>query len=376
LVLTDPVPIPGEHPVLTDGVVILRAPRPDDIDGQAERRRADGGTYSTREDAERWITFGITDAWKTGERLVFVVEHQGRYAGTVALQPDADGNARLHYGLSPWARGAGLMSRAVRLILDFGFTTCGFHVVHWWARVGNWPSRRVAWATGFRFTGVIPHLAVEAGERVDAWTGWIGPDDPRTPRHPWFEIPVLETPRLRLRAWRDDEVPRITTARTNQATAHFLPFIPQPFTAEDARFWLKDMAAQAADGRRINWCVADARTDEGLGNLTLFGIHYGEVRDAELGYWLHPDAQGRGIMAEAIQRAAAWYFTDFGGRRLFIRTAASNTAARRTAEKAGFQHTATDRAAFHVSTHVDDKVTYDLLSTDQIARNGSSPSAT
>ncbi|WP_350273883.1 GNAT family N-acetyltransferase [Kribbella sp. HUAS MG21] len=364
------MPIPAEHPVLTDGVVTLRAPRPDDVAGQAERQREDPRRGFDDEDARRWIIFGITEAWARRERLVFVVEYQGRYAGSVALEPNADGNARVHYGLSAWARGAGVMSRAVRLILGFGFETCGFHVILWWARVGNWPSRRVAWATGFRMGETIPDMAEEGGERVDAWTAWIGPNDPRKPRRPWFDQPVLETPRLRLRTWREDEVARITTARTNQATAHFLPFIPQPFTAEDARFWLKDMAEQAASGRRFNWCVADAGTDQGLGNLTLFGIHPDvEVRDAELGYWMHPEAQGRGVMSEAIRRVAEWYFAaddagGFGGRRLYIRTAASNTAARRTAEKAGFRHVGTDRAAFRLATHVDDKVTYDLLVTD------------
>jgi RimJ/RimL family protein N-acetyltransferase len=182
--------------------------------------------------------------------------------------------------------------------------------------------------------------------------------------------PVLETARLRLRRWRADEVERIAAARSNQATAHFLPFIPQPFTVEDARFWLKDMAEQASAGKRFNWCVADTGTDQGLGNLTLFGIHtHGGVRDAEIGYWMHPEAQGRGVMSEAIQAVARWYFAaqgdgGFGGRRLFIRTAATNTAARRTAEKAGFRHVGTERAAFQVATHVDDKVTYDLLVTD------------
>jgi RimJ/RimL family protein N-acetyltransferase len=357
------VPIPAEHPVLTDDVVTLRAPRPDDIQGQIERNRESG--YRNDEDARRWITFGITEAWARRERLMFVIEYQGRYAGSVALAPDHDGNARVHYGLSAWARGAGVMSRAVRLILEFGFATCGFHVIHWWARVGNWPSRRVAWATGFRLGETIPALAEEGGERVDAWTAWIGPDDERKPRRPWFEHPVLETARLRLRTWREDEIPRITTARTNQATAHFLPFIPQPFTAEDARFWLKDMAEQAAAGLRYNWCLADLETDLGLGNLTLFNLGYGEA--GELGYWAHPDAQGRGLMAEAIRRVADWFFSPdgYGGHRLLIRTAATNQAARRVAESAGFKHVGTEREAFPLATHLDARVTYDLLPTDR-----------
>lgn len=316
------------------------------------------------EDARRWIGYGITEAWTSGERLLFIVEYEGRYAGSAALKPDSDGNARLHYSLSAWARGAGVASRAVRLLLEFGFTTCGFHVVHWWARVGNWPSRRVAWATGFHLGETIPSMVKEGGRRVDAWTGWIGPQDPMTPRQPWFEHPALETPRLRLRTWREDEIARITTARTNQATAHFLPFIPQPFTAEDARFWLKDLDEQAAAGLRYNWCLADAATDLGLGNLTLFNLSYGQ--SGELGFWAHPDAQGRGLMAEAIRCVAEWFFSPEGrnGHRLLIRTAATNNPARRTAESAGFHHSGTEREAFPVSTHLDDRVSYDLLAKD------------
>lgn len=172
-----------------------------------------------------------------------------------------------------------------------------------------------------------------------------------------FEHPVLETSRLRLRLWRQDELDRICTARTNQATAHFLPFIPQPFTAGDARFWLKDMAEQAAAERRFNWCVADHETDQGLGNVTLFNLD----TDVELGYWLHPDAQGRGVMAEAIQQVAEWYFARFAGPRIVIRTAATNRAARRTAEKAGFRLVGIEPAAFPIATHVDDRAVYDLL---------------
>ena len=354
--------------MLTDGVVTLRAPRPDDVQGQLERHLEDPDRGFDEDDARRWIGYGITEAWKTGERLAFVIEYQGRYAGTASLQPDSDGNARVHYGLSRWARGAGVASRSVRLLLEFGFTTCGFHVIHWWARVGNWPSRRVAWATGFRLGEAIPALAEERGRRVDAWTGWIGPSDPRKPRGPWFEHPMLETPRLRLRTWREDEIPRITTARTNQVTAHFLPFIPQPFTAEDARFWLHELAEQAAVGRRYNWCVADGETDLGLGNLTLFNLRQGP--GGEIGFWLHPEAQGRGIMSEAIQRMARWYFAPerdggLGGHRLVIRTAATNRAARRVAEKLDFLLTGTERRAFPLGDGTnDDRVTYDRLATD------------
>jgi RimJ/RimL family protein N-acetyltransferase len=226
---------------------------------------------------------------------------------------------------------------------------------------------------------MIPGLVELAGRRTDAWTGWILPGDPRRPRQRWLEVPVLETSRIRLRTWRDDEVDRISSARTNQATAHFLPFIPQPFSEQDARWWLKDLAEQAAVGRRYNWCIADAATDLGLGNLTLFNL--GSDGDGEIGYWMHPDAQGRGVMTEALRCMTSWYFAapadgGFGGTRLVIRTAATNKAARKVAESAAFRHVGTEREAFRLASHADDRVTYDLLASDQIARSGDMPSST
>lgn len=362
------MPIPAETPVLTDGVVTLRAPRPEDLPAALKRYADDPASSYGEDDIRRWMTYGIAEAWATAKRLVFVIEHQGQYAGSVGLQPDPDGNASVHYGLSRWARGSGVAARAVRLVLEFGFAGCGFSVIHWRAAVGNWASRRVAWATGFRFGPTIPDLIEFDGRRHESWTAWIGPEDERKPRQPWFDNPVLETPRIRLRSWRDDEIDRITTARTNQATGHFLPFIPQPFTAEDARFWLKDLAEQAATGTRYNWCIADAESDLGLGNLTLFNLRDG--RDGELGFWAHPDAQGRGLMTEAIRRVATWYFAPeadggLGRHRLMIRTAATNQAARKVAAAAGFRQVATERSTFALGNHtLDDQVTYDRLAAD------------
>ncbi|WP_344152145.1 GNAT family N-acetyltransferase [Kribbella yunnanensis] len=169
----------------------------------------------------------------------------------------------------------------------------------------------------------------------------------------------MTTPRLQLRLWREDEVDRITTARTNQATAHVLPFIPQSFAAEDARFWLRDLADQRTAGTRYNWCVADAESNLGLGNLTLFRIENGT---AELGYWLHPDAQGRGIIVEALERVTRWFFDEYGGRQLLIKTASTNRAARRTAERAGFRLLRTEPDNYKLATGPDTLVIYERSS--------------
>jgi RimJ/RimL family protein N-acetyltransferase len=371
------VPEPIDVPVLTDDVVTLRALRRSDVpalveqcnDPESVRWTSVPVPYGDQQAIES-ISTKVPAGWENDTDLRFAIEYDGRFVGSISLRPDSDGNAEIAYGLSPAARGRGVAARAARLILDWGFGERGFGVVHWRANVGNWGSRRVAWAVGFHFGPMIPGLLEQRGERIDAWTGWIEAGDKRRPQTPWLENPVLETPKVRLRSWRDDELERISAARTNEATAHFLPFIHQPFDLDRARWLLSHVRTQASTGLRFNWCVADLETDLGLGNVTLFNVGDERVRDGELGYWGHPDAQGRGVISEAIRRIADWYFAPasqngFGGLKLVIRTAATNKASRRVAESAGFRHVGTERAAFPLGDNtLDDRVTYDRLSTD------------
>jgi RimJ/RimL family protein N-acetyltransferase len=66
---------------------------------------------------------------------------------------------------------------------------------------------------------------------------------------------------------------------------------------------------------------------------------------------VHPDARGKGVLTEALGMLVDCAFApaDKGGlglRRLSLSTAASNSASRYGAEKAGFTHIATHPAAF------------------------------
>ncbi|MFC0629125.1 GNAT family N-acetyltransferase [Kribbella deserti] len=372
---------PAQVPVLSDGVVTLRAPSPSDAAGVVAQCNDPVSIRWTgvpqpygEEQALAWLSTSIPAAWTAETGFVFAIDYDGRFAGSVELRPEGGGNAEIAFGLSGWARGSGVAKRAVRLLLDWGFTSRGYSVVHWRAYAGNWGSRRVAWATGFHFGATIPGMLEQRGARHDAWTGWIGPKDKREPQTPWFVNPVLETPRVRLRDWREDELDRMSEARTNDATAHFLPFIRQPFDLAASRWLLGHVRLQAAQGLRFNWCVADPDTDVAFGNVTLFRlsdpvppVEGNFPGEGELGYWGHPEGAGRGLMSAAVRRIAEWYFTPaaeggFGGKRLFIGTAASNQAARRVAEAAGFEHVGTERAAFPLGDGtVDDKVVYDLL---------------
>jgi RimJ/RimL family protein N-acetyltransferase len=70
------------------------------------------------------------------------------------------------------------MTRAVRLMLTWGFERAGLEVVYWRAQVGNWPSRRVATRCGFRMEGTVRGLLEQRGERRDGWIGSVRRGEP------------------------------------------------------------------------------------------------------------------------------------------------------------------------------------------------------
>ncbi len=219
---------PSCVPVLTDGVVTLRAHRRSDVDAIVEASNDPEMVRWTtvprpyrKADALRWLKV-IREGWENGGTQHWAIEwtpdgeDSPRYAGTVDLRPRAGRVAEIGFGLHPDARGEGLMSRAVRLAcshaFDEGLGEGPVERVHWSAVVGNFASWRVAWATGFVHHGTIPRMGgpaypTEDGrlEARDHWVASLAPRAPMVPQTPWLEVPVLEGEGIRLRPWREDD---------------------------------------------------------------------------------------------------------------------------------------------------------------------------
>lgn len=146
---------PDLVPTLDDGGVMLRAHRPTDADGALEQSRDPLSRQWTtvpleyhRGDAQRFVTQVMPGGWLEDSEWGFAVEALDdtgtpRYAGTVSLRNQGEGRAEVAYGSHPWARGRGVMERALRLLLDWGFSERRLETVVWWANRGNWASRRL-----------------------------------------------------------------------------------------------------------------------------------------------------------------------------------------------------------------------------------------
>src|SRR5439155_1154201 len=80
-----------------------------------------------------------------------------------------------------------------------------------------------------------------------------------------------------------------------------------PYTEESAQIFLARTLDQQASGRGLWWAVADPETDLVLANV---GFPRFGREEAELGYWTHPDARGRGVITRAARLAVRHAFVD------------------------------------------------------------------
>lgn len=367
---------PGAVPTLTDGDVTLRAHRPDDAAGSLEQCRDPLSRAWTTVpldytylDATDYVTRVMPGGWEDDSEWSFAVEAVDpsgtpRYAGTISLRNERVRRAEVAYGSHPWVRGHGVMERALRLLLTWGFEERGLETVIWWCNRGNWRSRRLAWRLGFSFEGAPRRWLPQRGELRDAWVGTLLATDPMHPGTRWYDAPRLGGEQVHLRPLASSDVPRIVEGCTDPVTARWLGQLPQPYRPEHAHEFLHDVAERHAAGTAVTWAVADPPTDDLVGVVNLFGIEPGAA--AEVGYWVHPDARGRGVGTEACRLAVRHGFVPeedggLGLRRIRAVAAEDNAASRRVLERAGLTHQGRERQLCRVSGGRADAAIYDCL---------------
>jgi RimJ/RimL family protein N-acetyltransferase len=179
----NPVQLPVAPELIARPDLVLRLPLVEDLDDiVAQCRDPEFQRWTTvpvpyQESDARNFLGRVADGWQANVAR-FVIEHQGRFSGTVDLRFDGLGGAEVGFGLAPWARGKGVMTRSLRLVLAWGFGLPGIDVVYWRAQVGNSASRRVAGRCGFRMEGTVRGLLEQRGERRDGWIGSLRRGEP------------------------------------------------------------------------------------------------------------------------------------------------------------------------------------------------------
>ncbi|WP_217144834.1 GNAT family N-acetyltransferase [Streptomyces sp. AC627_RSS907] len=111
-----------------------------------------------------------------------------------------------------------------------------------------------------------------------------------------------------------------------------------------ARESLRARAREAEEGVAASFRVTDEESGTTLGHIGVNEINR-PLRLARVGYWVLPEARGRGVATRALLLASRWAFTELGLHRLELGHALGHTASCRVAERCGYPSEGTLREA-------------------------------
>jgi ribosomal-protein-alanine N-acetyltransferase len=138
--------------------------------------------------------------------------------------------------------------------------------------------------------------------------------------------------RLRLRA--DSDTAAIVAACQDPEVPRWTR-VPDNYDQTSAAEWAAESERQQDAGEGVHLVIADAGTDEFLGSIGMHNMNRAEGR-VDIGYFLAPEARGRGVMTRAVRMLSEWVFASLPVERIEITIEPGNAASRAVAERAGY----------------------------------------
>jgi RimJ/RimL family protein N-acetyltransferase len=135
-----------------------------------------------------------------------------------------------------------------------------------------------------------------------------------------------------LRDWRTDDAPAVAKACRDPEIPRWIPFVPSPYTDEDARTYVRE-CIDSPENRRP-FAIVDADSGRLLGSIDM---SVNSMDTGHIGYWVAAEARGGGVCTSALRILARWALEELGLGRLELMTDPENVASQRVAAKTGFR---------------------------------------
>ena len=145
------------------------------------------------------------------------------------------------------------------------------------------------------------------------------------------EIQLL-TPRLTLRPLQASDDAALLALRGHPEVNRYLDRTP-PTDITQARMFINTITEALLENKWGYWAIT--REDALIGTICLYNFSEDRL-SAELGYELHPDYQGQGLMDEAVKKVLTFGTTVLGLRTIEAFTHRDNVRSARLLERNGF----------------------------------------
>jgi RimJ/RimL family protein N-acetyltransferase len=145
-------------------------------------------------------------------------------------------------------------------------------------------------------------------------------------------MPTIETTRLRLRSFDDNDLDRMAELMADE---DFMRFSLGVFSREQTAGFLEKVRARDRAGLPSQFAVVLRENGSLVGYCGFFLQIVDEVEELEIGYRIDPSCWGRGIATEAARVVRDHAFSKLGVARVISLIHPDNVASRRVAEKNG-----------------------------------------
>ncbi|RYZ27354.1 MAG: N-acetyltransferase [Chitinophagaceae bacterium] len=148
-------------------------------------------------------------------------------------------------------------------------------------------------------------------------------------------FPELTTERLLLQQVRPEDQQFIFEGLSHPEVIPFYGVRYDSFEATKTQMdWCRKIYEE---GTGISWKIVDKQTKESLGDISVY-FYKAEHKKAEVGFWLLPQHQYKGIAIEALQAVIHYWKTEKGLHRMEAFVEEGNIASGKLLEKGGFQY--------------------------------------
>ena len=182
-------------------------------------------------------------------------------------------------------------------------------------------------------------------------------------------LPTLEGQRVRLRHVTQADADSFFAVFTNPDVMRYWAHPPMQDRSEAVAL-VDDIHQCFADRTLFQWGIALRADDRVIGHLTLAALDKTHKR-AEIGYALHREQWGKGLMLEAQTLLLDYAFDVLGLHRIEADADPRNAASIKSLERLGFGREGYLRERWHVAGEVQDGMYFGLLAREWRAKRGS-----
>lgn len=172
-------------------------------------------------------------------------------------------------------------------------------------------------------------------------------------------FPSLSTERLILRRISVEDDKEIFFLRSDKEMLQFLDRDPAQ-SIDEARQWINTINEGIDSNQYIAWAVALKNDQKLIGTITFWNIQK-EHHRAEIGYALHTQFQGRGLMQEAMKVVLDYGFNTLKIHSVEANVNPGNAASIKLLERNGFVREAYHRENYYYNGHFLDSAIYSLI---------------